>query len=132
MRKIDELRQGLANSMPAVLAGAELITEITNGSDCLLEYRNPGMLRMRFTRDRGQILADFGLDEDKPDMYSSDLVMQFLVGGVRSGVLDGEGMEFLNSHAVELFEAFSREKWAATRQELVRLSQERAKRMFRQ
>jgi hypothetical protein len=103
----------------------------SNGGDALLVVESP-TLRLRFVRDRGQLLLDFQpAAEHRDEWWSVDLVRRLLLGRPEpSAVLDESYAAFLGEHLTEVEARFGAERWPATRDELKKLKVRRSKEMW--
>ena len=103
----------------------------SNGGDALLVVESPTM-RLRFARDRGQLLLDLQpAAEHRDEWYSVDLVRRLFLGRPEpSAVLDESYAAFLGEHLTEIETRFGPELWPETRGELKKLKVRRSKEMW--
>ena len=102
------------------------------GGDAFLVLASE-VLRLRFVRDRGQLLLGFQSIHERSEMdwYSVELIQQLLTGDKpRSAVLSDAYAMFLRSHLTEIEERFSKESLADTLRNLRKLERLRAKELF--
>ncbi|MFC9689140.1 hypothetical protein ACFTSF_11410 [Kribbella sp. NPDC056951] len=111
------------------IAGSEVTTY--NGGDALLLVESD-VVRLRFVRDRGQLLLDFqpatgGISE----WFSVDLIRRLMLGQPESsGLLDEGYAAFIGQHLDAIEGRFRPERWAETHAELKALKVKRAKELF--
>lgn len=104
----------------------------SNGGDAFVMVESEA-LRLRFVRDRGQLLLDFQpvLAGDASEWFSVDLIRRLVLGTPESsGVLDEGYAAFLSGHISELEGRFNEEQWPRTRDELRRLKVLRSRELF--
>jgi len=104
----------------------------SNGGDALLVVESD-VLRLQFTRDKGQLWLAFQpiLTRAAHEWFSVDLMRSLLLGRLETtGLLDESYAEFLNEHMAAIEERFAEEQWPTTRAELRVLKEQRAKRLF--
>lgn len=112
------------------ITGSDVTT--VNGGNALLVVESD-VLRLRFARDRGQLLLEFqpasvGVSSE---WFSVDLVRRLFLGQKEtSGLLDEGYAAFIEQHLDAIEERFAAERWSSTRTELKALKVKRAKEMF--
>lgn len=102
----------------------------TSFGNATLTVETPG-LRLRFTRDRGQVFLDLQGPGDDAKWCSADLVQRMLDPSLRpKAEASVATAEFVERRAEELAEAFGPANRAATHKEIQRLRKVRGKEMF--
>ncbi len=112
------------------IVGSEVAT--SNGGYAYLEVESAA-LRLRFIRDRGQLLLDFQPSGRGPsaEWFSVDLIRRLLLGERESsGILDEGYAAFLDNHLEEIEVRFGDDAWPTTRAALKQLKMKRAKELF--
>ncbi|MGD2092869.1 MAG: hypothetical protein PVH61_42295 [Candidatus Aminicenantes bacterium] len=101
------------------------------GGDAYVTLESESM-RMIFTYDRAQLLLEFSSKKKKKsNLYSIDLISQFITGKVEySALLDARYARFLLENMEKIVDAFSEENFEQTLTELNKLEKQRSKRMF--
>jgi len=88
-------------------------------------------LRLRFVRDRGQLMLDVQGPADGKDWYSIDLLRRLITGERQdSALLDAGYAAFLREHLARIESLFFPEEAAETRSRLRELKRKRAKELF--
>ncbi|WP_141692831.1 hypothetical protein [Leifsonia xyli] len=104
-----------------------------NSGDAVL-FVESSTIRMRFTRDRGQLFLDLSPavgDGRSDEWYSIDLVRRLFTGRPEtSSVLDASYAEFVERRIEDIEQCFEAERWPATRTELKKIKVRRAKERF--
>lgn len=103
-----------------------------NGGDAWLVMESD-RLRLRFVRDRGQLLLDLQpvAPTSHREWFSVDLVRRLCRGRPeRSAVLDEGYADFLREQLPDLVVRFAPDRWPRTREELVELKRVRSREMF--
>lgn len=103
-----------------------------NGGDALLLVESD-VLRLRFVRDRGQLVLDFQpvAGDAASEWFSVDLIRRLLLGKPEtSGLLDESYAAFIGQHLDAIEDRFRSERWPATQADLNRLKVKRAKELF--
>lgn len=102
----------------------------SNGGDGLLVVESEG-LRIRFTCDRRQLMADVQPVQDPADWYSIDLLRRLWTGRPESSaLLDASYARFLQLHLDEIEDLVAGEEWPAARDRLRELRVQRSKELF--
>ena len=112
------------------IAGSEITT--SNGGDAYLLVESD-TLRLRFVRDRGQLLLDFQPREhgELREWFSVDLIRSLFHGEPETlGVLDESYASIVRDHLDEIEASFAQARWTTTQSELKRLKAKCAKVMF--
>lgn len=93
-------------------------------------------LRVRVTRDRGQLLVDLS-PADRYDWVDDQIVLQFVGGEAEAAsITDGElrslgpSAAAIRRHLSQIRAAFQPSEWPRTRAELTELQRQRARRHF--
>ncbi|GEA82079.1 hypothetical protein CUD01_25230 [Cellulomonas uda] len=104
---------------------------VSNGGDALLVVESK-VLRMRFVRDRGQLLLDLQpVSASGVEWYSIDLIRRLLTGVPEtSSLLDESYSDFLCDHMSEIEGRFVPGAWSESRASLERLKELRFRQMF--
>jgi hypothetical protein len=109
---------------------ADSRSDRSNGGDGLLTVESPD-LRIRFTCDRRQLMADFQSPQDPKDWYSIDLIRRLWTGEKEtSAVLDSSYGDFLRDNLSEIELLFGGDQWPGTKASLKRLKVKRSKELF--
>jgi hypothetical protein len=104
--------------------------------NALVVLRSPN-LRLRITRERGQLLIDFGAAREPGQWFDSDIVLELLGlstdtsfrGSDAGTVFRGVGA-FLRTFGDELEEKLDEAHLAATKRQIEALKERRAERLF--
>jgi hypothetical protein len=100
------------------------------GGDALLILESES-LRLRFTRDRGQLLLTLQATEPGAEWFSVDLIWRMLAGEKpESAELNEEYAAFLAENLDEIERRFGRPRYERTAAELRELELERARELF--
>lgn len=110
------------------ITGSEVTT--VNGGDSFLLVESE-VLRLRFVRDRGQLLLDFQPVSDGAEWFSVDLIRRLLLGKPEtSGLLDESYAAFIGRRLDDIEDRFRNDQWPGTQAELKRLKVKRSKELF--
>jgi hypothetical protein len=112
--------------------GARFVDSQANGGDAMLVLEQ-GDLRIRFVRDRAQVLLECqSRYRRRPDeWFSLEVIRRLLRGMVTDNeVVDGTESEFVKANLGSIREAFSKSRHATTENSLREYKKARAKRLF--
>lgn len=103
----------------------------SNGGDAYLLVES-SVLRLRFVRDRGQLLLEFQpSDSAVNEWFSVDLIRRLWLGERESsGILDEGYAKFIEGHLEDIEASFGSEMWSDTHLQLKQLKRVRAKELF--
>jgi hypothetical protein len=112
--------------------GARFVDSQVHGINALLVFELPDV-RVRFVRDRDQILMEFQHNRRPPsnEWFSFDVVQQLITGTIHDdAVMDRSKAEFVKAKFAEIADAFSKARHRATEKTMHEYEEARANRLF--